>query len=148
VDVNGDDADARHREVSAGRDVYAAGGDINIGNRPGAGTLTDEARLAALVLRQAQQKRSRLIGTDAPGDDTANVEYAQIPGRLREADGREIGDLRTVLEYYQSLSPQRLVIIGAPGAGKTVLLLELQIRLLMRRELHPDAPVDVIRVEG
>jgi NACHT domain-containing protein len=145
VDANGDDSDARPIRVSAERDVYHAGRDINIvGNRPGMGIRADEDTLAELVRRQAQEKRSRLIGTHAPGDDTANVEYAQIPGRFREADGQEVGDLRTVLEYYQSLSPRRLVIIGAPGAGKTVLLLELQIRLLNERELHPDAPVPVL----
>ncbi|MCL2584131.1 MAG: NACHT domain-containing protein [Streptosporangiales bacterium] len=138
----GDD-DARRGKAYAYRDVYDAGRDINIINRPVTKIREDEERLAALVFGQAQEKRSRLIGTDVPGDDTANIEYVQGSGRLREADGRDVGNLRSILEYYQSLSPRRLVILGAPGTGKTVLLLELQIRLLEERLRHPKAPIPV-----
>jgi hypothetical protein len=104
---------------------------------------TDEDKLAALVLIQAQKKRSQLIGIDIPGDATANGKYASIPGRINKPDGREMGDLHSIL-YFQSLSPQRLVIIGAPGAGKTVLLLELQVLLLEERYKKPDTPIPLL----
>ncbi|MFF3404124.1 hypothetical protein ACFYW6_37315 [Streptomyces sp. NPDC002659] len=40
-----------------------------------------------------------------------------------------------ILEYYRTTRPQRLVITGAAGAGKTVLALELLLALL---EDHKD----------
>lgn len=107
-------------------------------------TRIDEGKLAELILRQALDKRSRRVGLYIPGEDPANVEYARVAGQVRGADGRQLGDLRSVLEYYQSISSQRLVIIGAPGAGKSVLLLELQIRLLQARREHPEIPVPVL----
>ncbi|MEU3768646.1 DNA/RNA helicase domain-containing protein [Amycolatopsis keratiniphila] len=45
------------------------------------------------------------------------------------------------MHYYQTLQPQRLVITGAPGAGKTVLALELLLGLLETR--GPEHPVPV-----
>ena len=53
-------------------------------------------------------------------------------------------DLATVLEYYQSLSPRRLVILGEPGAGKTVLAMELLIALLELRQHDADVPVPIL----
>ena len=139
--ADGDDPDVR-QEVTAGRDAIVAGGNINFVPPPEIQPV--ERKLAQVVLQQAQDARSVLIGTDRPGSETANVEYTPMPGRLREADGRDIGDLRSILEYYRSLSPPRLVIIGAPGAGKTVLLLELQIRLLMEGRKNPESPIPVL----
>ena len=142
---NGDDAKVR-QEVTARRDAYTVG----VGNITTHTHITPsdsqkvEDQLAQLALSQAQDARSALIGTDTRGDETANVKYARIPGRLREPEGRDIGDLRSILEYYQSLSPGRLVVIGAPGAGKTVLLLELQIRLLEERHKNPETPIPVL----
>lgn len=141
--MNEDGNPEADQRIAAGRDAFVAGGDIHI-NRPAGNSGTDDDKLAALVLRQAQEKRSLLIGTDTPGDDTANVEYAPLPGRLNEPGGPALGDLRSVLEYYRSLSPRRLVLIGAPGAGKSVLLLELQIRLLEERASGEDGPVPVV----
>ena len=103
-----------------------------------------EAELAAVVLAQAQVARSRLIGADQPGDEAANVRFVKGSGRFREVGGAGEGDLATVLTYYQSLSPGRLVVLGEPGAGKTVLALELLIQLLEHRKHYPDIPVPVL----
>ncbi|URN11534.1 NACHT domain-containing protein [Streptomyces radiopugnans] len=46
------------------------------------------------------------------------------------------------MDYYRDLRPRRLVVTGAPGAGKTVLALQLMLRLLSRRT--PDDPVPVL----
>ena len=54
------------------------------------------------------------------------------------------GDLASVLEYYQSLSPGRLMVLGEPGAGKTVLVMELVIRLLEARLHDTGMPVPVL----
>lgn len=103
-----------------------------------------EDELAKLVLDQAQVTRSQLLGTDEPGDDAANVRFVKTSGRFREVGGAGTGDLASVLDYYQSLSPGRLVLLGEPGAGKTVLALELVVRLLEQREQDSRGPVPVL----
>jgi hypothetical protein len=103
-----------------------------------------EDELAAAVLAQAQVARSRLIGIGEPGDRPANVRFVKGGGRFREVAGPSEGNLATVLEYYQSLSPGRLVLLGEPGAGKTVLMIELLIQLLEQRRHDAALPVAVL----
>jgi Cdc6-like AAA superfamily ATPase len=67
-------------------------------------------------------------------------ELVRGAGRFREVGGAGEGDLASVLEYYQSLSPGRLVVLGDPGAGKTVLALELIVRLLESHGRESDQP--------
>lgn len=107
----------------------------------GAGTEDD---LAAVVLAQAQVARSRLIGADEPDDQAANVRFAKGSGRFREVGGANDGNLESVLEYYDSLSPGRLVVLGEPGAGKTVLVMQLLIKLLNERKHDTSKPVPVL----
>lgn len=101
-------------------------------------------QLAAVVLAQAQEQRSRLIGVGEPGDTPANVRFFKGAGQFREVGGANSGDLESVLDYYLSLSPRRLVVLGEPGAGKTVLVLELLIRLLETRHQDLSPPVPVV----
>ena len=70
--------------------------------------------------------------------------FVKGTGRFREVGGASEGELASVLQYYQSLSPARLVVVGDPGAGKTVLALELLIRLLERRQQDHGTPVPVL----
>ncbi|HEU5384269.1 MAG TPA: NACHT domain-containing protein, partial [Streptosporangiaceae bacterium] len=49
---------------------------------------------------------------------------------FRDHGGGDTGDLGSIAEYFESLSPKRLVVLGAPGSGKTALALELQTQLL------------------
>jgi NACHT domain len=103
-----------------------------------------EDELAAVVLAQAQVARSRLIGADEPDDQAANVRFAKGSGRFREVGGANDGNLESVLEYYDSLSPRRLVVLGEPGAGKTVLVMQLLIKLLNERKHDTSKPVPVL----
>lgn len=103
-----------------------------------------ENELAAAVLHEAQEARSRLIGRSEPGDMAANVQYKKSFGQCREAGGEASGDLESVFRYYQSLSPGRLVVLGEPGAGKTVLALQLQVQMLQARGDQPGKPIPVV----
>ena len=46
-----------------------------------------------------------------------------------------------MVSYYQALRPGRMVITGAPGAGKTVLAVELILGLLESRQPNDPVPV-------
>ena len=111
---------------------------------PEIGISETEDELAAIVLAQAQVARSRLIGADEASDLSANVRFVRVSGPFRAVGGPSEGDLDSVLTYYQSLSPGRLVVLGDPGAGKTVLALELLIRLLEVHQQHRNRPVPVL----
>ncbi len=110
----------------------------------GMGISETEDELAAVILSEAQTARSQLIGADEADDQAANVRFTKGSGRFREVGGPIHGDLATVLEYYQSLSPGRLVVLGEPGSGKTVLAIELLIRLLEYRQHDTTVPVPVL----
>lgn len=92
-----------------------------------------ENELAAVVLPQEAAARSRLLGVDTTGDQAANVHFVKGSGRFREVGGTSEGDLASILAYYQLLSPGRLIILGEPGSGKTVLAYELLVQLLELR---------------
>jgi hypothetical protein len=48
----------------------------------------------------------------------------------------------TILEAYEK-AMRRLLILGAPGAGKTILLLDLAQKLLTRAESNPEHPIPI-----
>jgi hypothetical protein len=112
--------------------------------RPEAAGQDPEITLAGVVLVQAQEARSRLLGAGQAGDEAANVQFVKEVGRYRQVGGADEGGLDTVLDYYLSLSPRRLVILGGPGAGKTVLAMQLLIRLLEQRKMDKTLPVPVL----
>jgi Protein kinase domain/NACHT domain len=103
-----------------------------------------ENDLAAVVFSQAEVQRSRLIGIDEASDEAADVRFVKRTGTFRSVGGPSEGNLAKVSQYYQSLSPKRLVVLGDPGAGKTVLALELVIQLLEQRRQDREIPVPVL----
>ncbi|WP_231905683.1 NACHT domain-containing protein [Streptomyces davaonensis] len=102
--------------------------------------LTEVAgRLAVEVLAAEREARRQLLGDH---DKTIDLEFALLPAPAHDAAGaRPQGHLDDVVGYYQDLRPGRMVITGEPGAGKTVLALELMLGLLTKRK--PDDPVPV-----
>ncbi|NKZ09261.1 NACHT domain-containing protein, partial [Actinomadura latina] len=56
--------------------------------------------------------------------------YSIAPVSFSEAGGGARGDLHSIGGYFGGLSPRRLLIVGESGAGKTVLAIELVLRLL------------------
>jgi hypothetical protein len=102
------------------------------------------AELATVVLQQTELQRSQLIGIDEASDHPADLRFVKAIGRFRSVGGLDEGHLASVVEYYLSLSPRRLVVLGVPGAGKTVLALELLTQLLERRQVDESIPVPVL----
>jgi DNA replication protein DnaC/MFS family permease len=90
-------------------------------------------RLAVEALNQEAKLRAQLLGTDLSQVTAADVAFERRLVRFRDAGGQTVGTLNTVMDYYQQLHPKRMVILGAPGSGKTVLLLELLVQLLEHR---------------
>ncbi|CAL9366237.1 hypothetical protein SUDANB106_00769 [Streptomyces sp. enrichment culture] len=98
------------------------------------------ARLAVAVLDETRTARQQLLGDH---DRTVDVRFVLRPAAAHTAAGAGAGGrLGEVVDYYRDLRPRRLVVTGAPGAGKTVLALQLMLRLLSRRT--PDDPVPVL----
>ncbi|MFF2959142.1 NACHT domain-containing protein [Streptomyces sp. NPDC057963] len=96
-------------------------------------------RLAGHIRKREEEARQRFLGGS---DRTINVEFAFLPSPAHHATGAAPrGTLEDVATYYRDLQLGRLVITGAPGAGKTVLALHLMLLLLADRA--PGAPVPV-----
>ncbi|MER5988313.1 NACHT domain-containing protein [Streptomyces sp. NPDC001787] len=96
-------------------------------------------RLAGHIRQREEEARQRLLGGS---DRTIDVEFAFVPSPAHHATGAAPrGTLKDIAAYYRDLRPGRLVITGAPGAGKTVLALQLMLLLLADRA--PGAPVPV-----
>ena len=66
--------------------------------------------------------------------------YYGAHGRIRGAGGEDIGSLQDVWAYYRALRPGRMIVLGDPGVGKTVLAIHLLLDLLE----HRDDPADSI----
>ncbi|WP_158692133.1 NACHT domain-containing NTPase [Streptomyces aurantiacus] len=104
---------------------------------------TDSAALAdglAIGIRKREeQAHRRLLGDDIR---TINVEFTFVRSPTRHtANARTHGTLEDVATCYCDLRSRRLVIAGAPGAGKTVLAVHLMLLLLKAREGGDPVPV-------
>lgn len=86
--------------------------------------------LARRVLRTEEKNRYGLL----EGLAAMNVQFS-VAGR------RAGGDLESIDQFFTRSKGRRLLITGEPGAGKTVMTLELVIRLLADRDLPDHVPV-------
>ncbi|MDA0635601.1 NACHT domain-containing protein [Nonomuraea sp. MCN248] len=78
------------------------------------------ALLARRVLREEDRSRKGLLG----GYTLAPVSFGPYGAGRAEHDLHEIG------RFFAGLRPRRLLVVGESGAGKTVLAIELVLRLL------------------
>jgi hypothetical protein len=102
--------------------------------------LADAANRLVLAVRDDERDaRRQLLGGH---DRTIDVDFAFRPAPSHNAQFAAVaGHLEQVVSYYRALRPGRLVITGAPGAGKTVLAVELILGLAETRA--PEDPVPV-----
>jgi hypothetical protein len=114
-----------------------------------------QARSAAVTLAKQVEKAEadqwrRLVGGDR---DRINVRYTLCPQNYPGAATPGPGGLLFAEEnapgvpdiafYYRATTPARLVVTGAPGAGKTVLALELLLALIEHRDETDPVPVRI-----
>lgn len=101
------------------------------------GDIADQ--LAQAVLTREQRSRQLLLGGHNKAID---IDFRLRIGPAHVAENaRRAGQLTSIADYYRRLLPRRLVISGAPGAGKTVLAVELLLHLLEERSLDDQVPV-------
>ncbi|MGW2827379.1 NACHT domain-containing protein [Streptomyces sp. NPDC001443] len=121
--------------------------------RPIEGNDTEVARgwartLAQQVRTGESQARAQLLGEDT---ERINLAYVLHLSTDRSATAPAAGLTFTdspaavpdITAYYRSTRPSRLVITGAPGAGKTVLALELLLNLIETRDDADPVPVRI-----
>lgn len=102
--------------------------------------------LADLVKEDEQRQWRQLIGDDT---QRINLTFTLHPEPGREAEvpapvGHLFGGdspLPDVAAFYHQTRPRRLVVTGGPGAGKTVLAVELMLALLEGRREDDLVPV-------
>lgn len=95
--------------------------------------------LAEAVLAAERDARSKILGAH---DKTIDVEFDFRPAGAHDAVGAaSVGHLAEVAAYFGQLRPRRMVITGAPGAGKTALAVELLVGLLEERASEDPVPV-------
>ncbi|WP_435228404.1 NACHT domain-containing protein [Streptomyces sp. Tue6028] len=99
--------------------------------------------LARHVMRLEEESLYQLRGADFPAIDIAFTTHPQYrPADVRDASGPlQQGQLSKVAAFFRATRPQRLVITGGAGAGKTVLAAELVLTLLEERQDNEPVPV-------
>ncbi|MEV8128729.1 trypsin-like serine protease [Streptomyces sp. NPDC085944] len=98
-------------------------------------------RLREAIRAEVGRRRRQLLGND---NKAINVTFVTLPQHGRDADrALPRGDFDGIARYLDALRPQRLVITGGPGSGKTLLAYELVHRLLARRHYNGPVPVPV-----
>ncbi|MFC6085100.1 NACHT domain-containing protein [Sphaerisporangium aureirubrum] len=113
---------------------------------PAPSMLEVAAELAHAVKRAETAARRQLLG----GDDTViDVTFTLRPAPCHTPPARATigaragGRLGQVVDYYRELTPGRMVITGAPGAGKTVLAVELILGLIEDRAEQDAVPLRI-----
>ncbi|MEV3896478.1 NACHT domain-containing protein [Streptomyces anulatus] len=110
------------------------------------------ATLASQVKNSEKKQWRQLLGDDTQRINLAfAVRAAPTRAATVPADAGRLFDgtptVPDVAAYYRRTHPRRLVVTGAPGSGKTVLVLELMLALLEDRGEDDPVPVRVSLAE-
>ncbi|GGT47862.1 hypothetical protein P6B95_19300 [Streptomyces atratus] len=97
--------------------------------------------LAARIAPAETEHRARLLGEGGHRVDTV-FRHRREPANNAAGAAPE-GHLAEAVRYYRELCPGRLVITGDPGAGKTLLALEIVLGLLGDRQDTDPVPLRV-----
>ncbi|WFE21925.1 hypothetical protein O7621_00580 [Solwaraspora sp. WMMD937] len=87
----------------------------------------------AKAQRDSHSKQlAQLLGTDSFESRSAKLEFVVADARTGRAAprARTAGDINTIAEYYRKNTSGRLLILGAAGAGKSVLGITLLLELI------------------
>lgn len=108
-----------------------------VSDRASIAVLSDE--LSAAVQRGEQRLQRELR---ASGHDLMQVEFTTTALPPRDAGPVQVKDIAAYFELLGNPGPhrRRLVVLGAPGSGKTVAATYLALGLLESRQQHDDAP--------
>jgi hypothetical protein len=88
--------------------------------------------------------RPASVPLSVPGSGELPEPIESVLLRWQVVDGRRVGTLDTIARFVRDLEPMRLVVLGGPGAGKTVLLSQLAIDLIARDPIRMREPVPVL----
>ena len=102
-----------------------------------------ESFLSQMLAHEASATYS-LVLDQADGTHQVNLRFDKATPPFPDYGGSATGDLASIAEYLMALSPRRLVVLGKPGSGKTVLALELQMKLLKLSNRRQAGPLPVL----
>ncbi|MEE4597609.1 hypothetical protein V2J94_38005 [Streptomyces sp. DSM 41524] len=147
-------SDDRTSEGSAQFHTVFDGTTINGGVNTGSGAQTNIINNVVSLTRLEQladsladkvraAERSTRLGLLGVEGTAADLSFDGKLVSFRSSTGELQGTLDTIADFYRTVPNQRLVITGAAGAGKTVLTVELTLRLLDRRPRGAAVPVRV-----
>jgi hypothetical protein len=108
-----------------------------VSDRASIAVLSDELSAAVQRVEQRLQRELR-----ASGHDFMQVEFTTTARPAGDAGPVEVADIATYFELLGQPGPyrRRLVVLGAPGSGKTVAATYLVLGLLEARQDRDDAP--------
>ncbi|MCG5440301.1 NACHT domain-containing protein [Micromonospora foliorum] len=96
-----------------------------------------ELNRQVILLAKAQQishgrQLAQLLGTDALESRSAKLKFCAADARTGKSapNARTAGNIDTIAAYYKRTPSGRMLILGAPGAGKTVAGITLLLQLI------------------
>ncbi|UGQ11059.1 NACHT domain-containing protein [Yinghuangia sp. ASG 101] len=98
------------------------------------------SRLATEIREKETADRNRILG-DPKAIDVRFTLRRPIAPHQTATGARPHGTLAEIADYFTALEPRRMVITGLPGAGKTLLAIDLVLALIKDRNDHAPVPV-------